>query len=155
MLPFLIVGGLGLILLVISLVVGDLLDHFDVGDGFLSGTALSVGLVVFGASGVLAASFGWDLVWAYVLAVGLALVAYVISILAIRSLTRSSDGVPASAVGLAGVTTSPVGPAGGEVRLDGPGELERRLAFADHDIESGVRIRVVEHDGARVKVVPA
>ncbi|UOE45003.1 NfeD family protein [Agromyces larvae] len=155
LLPFLIVGGLGLVLLVISLVLGDVLDHLDVGDGFLSGTALSVGLVVFGASGMLTASFGWDLVWAYVLAVALALVAYLVSLLAIRSLTRSSDGVPASAVGLAGVTTAPVGPSGGEVSLDGPGELERRLAFSDQEIESGVRIRVVEHDGARVKVVPA
>jgi len=153
LLPFLIVGGLGLVLLVVSLVLGDVFDHLDIGDGAISGTALSVGLVVFGASGALAASFGWDLVWAYVLALGLAALAYLFSVLAVRSLTRSSDGVPQSALGLMGVTKSAISVAGGEVSLDGPGELERRLAYADAPIAEGVRVRVVEHVGTRVKVV--
>ena len=140
-------------LLVVSLVLGDVFDHLDIGDGAISGTALSVGLVVFGASGALAASFGWDLVWAYVLALGLAALAYLFSVLAVRSLTRSSDGVPQSALGLMGVTKSAISVAGGEVSLDGPGELERRLAYADAPIAEGVRVRVVEHVGTRVKVV--
>ena len=68
LLPFLIVGGVGLVLLLISLVLGDLLDHFEIGDGAISSTALAVGLVVFGAAGALTVSMGLDLVWAYVLA---------------------------------------------------------------------------------------
>ena len=140
-------------LLVVSLVLGDVFDHLDIGDGAISGTALSVGLVVFGASGALAASFGWDLVRAYVLALALAALAYLFSVLAVRSLTRSSDGVPQSALGLMGVTKSAISVAGGEVSLDGPGELERRLAYADAPIAEGVRVRVVEHVGTRVKVV--
>lgn len=151
--PFLIVGGIGLVLLLVSLLLGDVFDHFEIGDGAFSGTALGVGLVMFGAAGALTASFGLDLVWAYVLAAVLAVVAYILSAVLIRKLASSSDGVPQSAVGLTGVTTSPVSPSGGEVSLDGPGEIERRLAFADETIAEGVRIRVVEHSGTRVKVV--
>ncbi|WP_353808269.1 hypothetical protein [Agromyces sp. SYSU T00194] len=154
LLPFLLVGGAGLLLLVISLLLGDLFDHLDFGDGFISATALGVGGVVFGAAGALTLSWGLDVGWAYVLAVVLALVAYVLSVLLVRRLAASSDGAPASAVGLAGYTTAPVGLTGGEVSLDGPGEIERRLAFADEDIAAGVRIRVVDHVGARVKVAP-
>lgn len=153
LLPFLIVGGLGLVFLIVSLVVGDVFDHFEIGDGAISGTALSVGLVVFGAAGALTTSLGWELVWAYVIAIALAAVAYVFSVLAVRSLTRSSDGVPQSALGLTGVTKSPISTVGGEVSLDGPAEIERRLAFSDAPIPEGVRVRVVEHTGTRVKVV--
>lgn len=153
LLPFLIVGGIGLVLLVISLVLGDIFDHLEIGDGALSGTALAVGMVVFGASGALVASMGLDTVWVYVLSIVLAAVAYLLCVLAIRNLTRSSDGVPASAVGLSGVARSDVTTAGGEVSLDGPGELERRLAYSDETIAEGARVRVVEHAGSRVKVV--
>jgi membrane protein implicated in regulation of membrane protease activity len=155
LLPFLIVGGLGLVLLVVSLVLGDILDHFDIGDGAISGTALAVGLVVFGAAGALTVTWGLDLVWAYVLAAVLAVVAYLLSAVAVRSLTRSSDGVPASALGLTGVAKSDVSSSGGEVSLDGPGEFERRLAWSDAPIAEGARIRVIEHTGTRVKVVAA
>ena len=58
LLPFLIVGGVGLALLLVSLILGDVFDHFEIGDGAVSGTALAVGLVVFGAAGALTASFG-------------------------------------------------------------------------------------------------
>lgn len=155
LLPFLIVGGVGLVLLLISLILGDIFDHFEVGDGAISGTALSVGLVVFGASGALTVSSGLDLVWAYVLSVVLAVVAYVLSVLMVRNLSRSSDGVPQSAVGLTGVARSDVSPAGGEVSLDGPAEIERRLAYSDDPIAVGSRVRVVEHAGTRVKVTAA
>jgi membrane protein implicated in regulation of membrane protease activity len=152
LLPFLIVGGVGLVLLLISLVLGDILDHFEVGDGAISSTALSVGLVVFGAAGALTVSNGLDIVWAYVLAGVLAIVAYVLSALVVRNLTHSSDGVPESTVGLTGVAKSDVTSAGGEVSLEGPGEIERRLAYSDAPIAEGARIRVVEHAGTRVKV---
>ncbi|WP_448004505.1 NfeD family protein [Agromyces bauzanensis] len=152
LLPFLIVGGVGLVLLLISLILGDIFDHFEVGDGAISGTALSVGLVVFGASGALTASAGLDVVWAYVLAAVLAVVAYVLSALLVRNLSRSSDGVPQSAVGLTGTAKSDISPAGGEVSLDGPAEIERRLAYSDAPIAQGSRVRVVEHAGTRVKV---
>lgn len=152
LLPFLIVGGVGLVLLLISLILGDVFDHLEIGDGAISGTALSVGLVVFGASGALTASAGLDVVWAYALAAAFAIVAYILSVLMVRNLSRSSDGVPQSAVGLTGVAKSDISAAGGEVSLDGPAEVERRLAFSDTPIAEGARVRVVEHSGTRVKV---
>jgi len=152
-LPFLIVGGVGLAVLLISLIVGDIFDHFDIGDGAISGTALGIAAVVFGASRALTTTNGLDTLWAYVLAAVLAIIAYVIAVLFVKRLTKSSDGVPASALGLSGVTRSTVSPAGGEVSLDGPHEVERRLAYADDTIAEGVRVRVIEHTGTRVKVV--
>lgn len=151
--PFLIIGGIGLIVLVISLVAGDIFDHFDIGDGAISGTALGIAAVVFGASGALVLTSGLEVVWAYVLAAVLAIAAYLLAALFVRRLTRSSDGVPTSAVGLSGVSRSDISPAGGEVSLDGPNEIERRLAYSDEPIPEGTRIRVVEHSGTRVKVV--
>lgn len=153
MLPFLIVGGVGLAVLLISLIVGDIFDHFEIGEGAISGTALGVAAVVFGASGVLTSTSGLDTVWAYVLAAVLAVLAYLIAVFFVKRLTKSSDGVPLSAIGLTGVSRSDISPAGGEVSLDGPGEVERRLAYSDEPIPEGVRIRVVEHSGTRVKVV--
>jgi membrane protein implicated in regulation of membrane protease activity len=153
MLPFLIVGGVGLAVLLISLLVGDLFDHFEIGDGAISGTALGIAAVVFGVAGVLTVQSGLAPAWAYGLAALFAVVAYVLAVIVVRRLTKSSDGVPASAVGLTGVSTSPVSPSGGEVSLDGPGEIERRLAYSDEPIGSGLRVRVVEHSGTRVKVV--
>lgn len=152
MLPFLIVGGVGLAVLLISLIVGDIFDHFEIGDGAISGTALGIAAVVFGASGALTYTSNLDPVWAYVLAAVLAILAYVVAVLFVKRLTKSSDGMPASAVGLSGVTRSTVSPAGGEVSLDGPHEVERRLAYSDETIAEGVRIRVIEHSGTRVKV---
>ena len=153
MLPFLIVGGVGLAVLLLSLIVGDIFDHFEIGDGAISGTALGIAAVVFGASGVLTYTSGLDTVWAYVLAAVLAILAYLVAVFFVRRLTKSSDGAPATAVGLSGVTRSTVSPAGGEVSLDGPQEVERRLAYADETIPEGTRIRVIEHSGTRVKVV--
>ncbi len=153
MLPFLIVGGVGLAVLLLSLIVGDIFDHFEIGDGAVSGTALGIAAVVFGASGVLTYTSQLDTVWAYVLAAVLAILAYLVAVFFVRRLTKSSDGAPASALGLSGVTRSTVSPAGGEVSLDGPQEVERRLAYADETIAEGTRIRVIEHSGTRVKVV--
>ena len=153
MLPFLIVGGVGLAVLLLSLIVGDIFDHFEIGDGAISGTALGIAAVVFGASGVLTYTSGLDTVWAYVLAAVLAILAYLVAVFFVRRLTKSSDGAPATAVGLSGVTRSTVSPAGGEVSLDGPQEVERRIAYADETIPEGTRIRVIEHSGTRVKVV--
>ncbi|GAA1996108.1 hypothetical protein GCM10009739_01330 [Microbacterium ulmi] len=153
LLPFLIVGGVGLAILLISLVLGDIFDHFEIGEGAISGTALGIAAVVFGAAGVLTTQAGLEPVWAYVLAAAFAIVAYLLALLVVKRLTKSSDGVPVNAVGLTGVSTSPISPAGGEVSLDGPGEIERRLAYSDEPIPEGRRIRVVEHSGTRVKVV--
>ena len=57
--PFVIIGGLGLAIVVVSLLFGDLLDgvfefaHFDVADGWLSTPVLGAFLAAFGFAGAL------------------------------------------------------------------------------------------------------
>jgi membrane-bound ClpP family serine protease len=149
MLPFLIVGGIGLVLVIFSLMFDEILDFLD---GALSGTAVGSALVVFGASGAIAVANGlldWS---AYLISAVVAIVVFVGVQLLIRSLRRSEDGTPSSPVGLYGVTRSNVSTTSGEVSLDGPHEIETRLAFADEPIPRDTRIRVVELQGSRVRV---
>lgn len=149
MLPFLIVGGIGLLLVVFSLMFDEILDFLD---GALSGTAVGSALVVFGASGAIAVANGLPDWSAYLISAVIALVVFVGVQLLIRSLRRSEDGAPSSPVGLYGVTRSNVTTTSGEVSLDGPHEIETRLAFADEPIPRDTRIRVIELQGSRVRV---
>lgn len=149
MLPFLIVGGIGLVLVIFSLMFDEILDFLD---GALSGTAVGSALVVFGASGAIAVANGLPDWSAYLISALIAIVVFVGVQLLIRSLRRSEDGTPSSPVGLYGVTRSNVSTTSGEVSLDGPHEIETRLAFADEPIPRDTRIRVVELQGSRVRV---
>ncbi|MFS0703661.1 hypothetical protein AB6N23_03990 [Cellulomonas sp. 179-A 9B4 NHS] len=152
---FLVIGAVGLVVLLASLVFGDLLESFDIGQGGVSGIAVGAGAVVFGASGVIALSSELDLVWAYVLAVGLAALAVVVAQLLIRNLSATEDAPPPPLEGAFGVTTATTGPGGGEVRLEGVRDLESRLAWADDEIEAGARVVVVAVSGSRVRVTRA
>jgi membrane protein implicated in regulation of membrane protease activity len=147
--PFLIVGGIGLVLVIFSLMFDEILDFLD---GALSGTAVGSALVVFGASGAIAVANGLPDWSAYLISALIAIVVFVGVQLLIRSLRRSEDGTPSSPVGLYGVTRSNVSTTSGEVSLDGPHEIETRLAFADEPIPRDTRIRVVELQGSRVRV---
>ena len=149
MFPFLIIGGVGLLLVLISLLFDGILDFLD---GALSGTAVGSALVVFGASGAIAISNGLPDWTSYVIAAGIAIVVFIAVQLLIRSLRRSEDGIPSSPLGLYGVTRSNVTTTSGEVSLDGPNEIETRLAFADEPIPRDTRIRVVEIQGSRVRI---
>lgn len=149
MIPFLIVGGIGLLLVLISLLFDGILDFLD---GALSGTAVGSAFVVFGASGAIAVSNGLPDWSAYLISAGIAVVVLIAVQLIIRSLRMSEDGTPSSPVGLYGVTRSTVTTTSGEVSLDGPHEIETRLAFADETIPRDTRIRVMELQGSRVRV---
>jgi membrane-bound ClpP family serine protease len=149
MLPFLIVGGIGLVLVIFSLMFDEILDFLD---GALSGTAVGSALVVFGASGAISVANGLPDWSAYLISAVIALVVFAGVQLLIRSLRRSEDGTPSSPVGLYGVTRSNISTTSGEVSLDGPHEIETRLAFADEPIPRDTRIRVVELQGSRVRV---
>ncbi|MFT4283228.1 MAG: NfeD family protein [Protaetiibacter sp.] len=149
MLPFLIVGGIGLLLVLVSLVFDEIVDFLD---GALSGTAVGSALVVFGASGAIAVANGLPDWSAYLISAVVGILVFVGVQLVIRSLKRSEDGTPSSPVGLFGVTRSTVTTTSGEVSLDGPHEIETRLAFADEVIPRDTRIRVIELQGSRVRV---
>ncbi len=149
MLPFLIVGGIGLALVLVSLVFDEILDFLD---GALSGTAVGSALVVFGAAGAVAVANELPDWSAYLISAVIGIVVFVGVQVLIRSLRRSEDGTPSSPVGLYGVSRSTITTTSGEVSLDGPHEIETRLAFADETIPRDTRIRVVELQGSRVRV---
>ena len=151
MITFVVIGGIGLLVLLVSLVVDDLLD---LGDGAVSGTSLGAGAVAFGAIGSIVTANGLPTVWAYVLAVAFGIVTLLGVQALVGRLKASEDGQPRVLTGVAGTVTATVTTSGGEVSLDDPRELERRLAWADEEIPAGSRIVVVEQSGSRVKVTP-
>ncbi len=151
MLTFVIVGAVGLVVLLVSVVFDDLLD---IADGTVSGASLGAGAVGFGAIGAIVTANGLPTVWAYGLSLVFgALVMFAIGKFVAR-LKETEDGAPRDLVGMTGTVTSAVGPGRGEVSLDDPTILERRLAFADADIPEGTRIVVTQAAGTRVKVAP-
>jgi membrane-bound ClpP family serine protease len=151
---FLIVGAVGLLLLLSSILLGDLLDAFGGGDGLVSGVALGAALAIYGVGGVLADQAGVGSGGAIAIAVALAIVALVVVQLAVRFVAKQESGGSYSPVGMVGVVTSPTSPTGGEVRLEHIRELERRLAMSEEPLVVGTRIRVVSEDGFRVRVEP-
>ncbi|MGG7462807.1 MULTISPECIES: NfeD family protein [unclassified Plantibacter] len=149
---FIIVGAVGLVIVLISLVFGEIFDFLD---GAISATALGSAFTVFGAVGAIVIANGLPTWSAYVISIIIGALVLVGVQLMIRGFRRSEDGTPSSPLGLYGIARSPISQASGEVSLDGPHEIETRLAFADERIETGTRIRVVELQGSRVKVEPA
>jgi len=154
MITFIVVGAVGLVLLLLSIVVGDLLDAVDVGDGLVSGVAVGSALSIFGLAGVVTQQAGLAPALTWVVAAVMAAVALVVVQAAVRHVTRRDSGGHWSPVGFVGTTTETTTPTGGEVRLDDARELERRLAVSPGRIERGVRVRVVAESGPRVEVVP-
>jgi len=152
MAPFLIVGGVGLLFVIVSLVFDGLFDFLD---GAVSATSLGSALTVFGAVGAIVTVNDLPTWSAYVISIVVGLLVLVGVQLLVRTLRRSEDGSPSSPVGLYGTARSTITPAAGEVSLDGPHEIETRMAFSLERIEPGTRIRVVELQGTRVRVEPA
>ncbi|AQX80511.1 NfeD family protein [Plantibacter sp. MCCC 1A11337] len=148
---FIIVGAVGLVIVLISLVFGEIFDFLD---GAVSATALGSAFTVFGAVGAIVLANGLPVWSAYVISAVIGVLVLVGVQLMIRSFKRSEDGTPSSPLGLYGVARSTISASFGEVSLDGPHEIETRLAFSDTRIETGSRIRVVELQGSRVKVEP-
>ena len=162
MLAFIIIGGVGLGLLLVSLLIGELFEAFNALD-FGSDTGLPVsssavfaGLTGFGGIGTLcmANHLSWWLAVLVALAAAVLLAAAVQWL--INRLAGSDSGdVSYSVVGSLGIITSATGPAAGEVRLDDPRDVETRLAWSDDQLPVGTRVRVTQQAGPRVHVEPA
>lgn len=151
MITFIVVGIVGLSLLALSTLFGEILD---LADGAVSGTGIGSGLTVFGAVGLLTyngdGSLLWPVVWSAV--AGLAMMAIVQ--FSITRLRKLDDGGPKSIIGVQGIATTDISPSRGEVSLDDPSELERRMAWANSPIAEGTRVVVREQVGSRVRVEP-
>ncbi|MBW8872234.1 MAG: NfeD family protein [Leifsonia sp.] len=149
MLIFITIGIVGLAVLLLAAVFGEL---FDLLDGGVSGTGLGAGLSVFGASGVLVIALALPVVVAYVVAIAVGIVTLVCVQTVIRRLKQTEDTGANDPTGLTGVARTRVSREGGEVSLDGPYELETRLATSAEDIPAGGLVRVVSLSGSRVRV---
>ncbi|QIK82259.1 NfeD family protein [Sanguibacter sp. HDW7] len=148
---FVIIGVVGLLLVIGSMLLG---EFIELGDGALSSTGLGVGAIVFGAIGIMttANDLPTGLVYGGSAVAGIA--AVWLSQLAIKRLQATEDGQPLKLVGMTGVAKSDITTQRGEVFLDTPQEIERRMAWSDAPIAEGSRIVVVAQEGSRVKVAP-
>jgi membrane protein implicated in regulation of membrane protease activity len=150
-LVFVIIGAVGLVLLLLSVVIGDLVE---LGDGALSGTSMGVGAVVFGAVGAIVTANDLPVWIAYVASALLGLVAVLLAQLLIRRLASTEDNAAIDLVGVQGTATTNITQSSGEVSLDAVSELERRLAWSLEPIAAGTRVVVLEHQPNSVRVGP-
>lgn len=152
MTAFLTAGGLGLAILLLSVVLSPTPGTFN---RARSGTAAASGLTLFGASGALILINDGAEWLACVLAAALGLAAAAFAGRLNRSAEQDSVQDPYEVVGLTGVAVSRITGAMGEVRLSHPRESSERLAFTAGYIESGSAVVVTEIHGSRVKVAAA
>ncbi|WP_454860534.1 hypothetical protein [Promicromonospora soli] len=115
MLVFIIIGLLGLVLAVASLVLGDFLE---LADGALSGTSLGAGGLLFGATGMVVLSSGLEPWVAYPAGLVVAALVIILVNVLLKRLKAGDDGAPVSLVGVQGAVTSDVDRGHGEVSLD-------------------------------------
>lgn len=148
---FVIIGVVGLLLVIGSMLLGEFIDF---GDGILSSTGMGVGAIVFGAIGIMTTANDLPTWLVYGGSALAGILALWLAQVAITRIQSTEDGQPVQLVGMTGVAKSDITPQRGEVFLDSPQEIERRMAWSDSPIAEGTRIVVVAHEGSRVKVTP-
>ncbi len=151
MIVFLVLGGVGLFVLLLSMLFGELLDLLD---GAISGASLGASLTIFGATGSIVTANGLPVWVAYTGSATVAVVGYLVILHLIARFRESDDGEASDPTGMLGSARTTVTPRGGEVALDGSRELETRVAFSEVEIPAGARLRVLSVQGAAVQVVP-
>ncbi|MFF5231169.1 NfeD family protein [Dactylosporangium sp. NPDC000521] len=150
---FLIVGGLGILVLALSLLLGDLfhfdVDHPDAGGLFsLPAIAGFIGAFGFGAAIVSALGVpGGSAVAALGGLVAAVPTAWFATRLARMAMNMRTDATPTQRdmIGTTGVIVTPITANGfGEVRISLGGQPVKLSARADHPIALGTRVLVVE-----------
>lgn len=148
MTTFVVIGAVGLLLLVVTLVLGDLVDGLVDGFGpdWLSGTAMAAFLAAVGFGGALGLQLGLGTAGATAVGVGAGAAAGVLAGLLTRSLTREVDTVTPRSDALVGVLATVVSdvPADGygTVALVVAGHPTRLNARSSHALSSGTQVRV-------------
>jgi membrane protein implicated in regulation of membrane protease activity len=149
-----IVGIAGVALLVISVLLGDLLGFFDIGDGLISSASIGAALTFFGLPGYLTMINGGPLWLALFIGAVLAVAAVLMVQWITNRLAASSEQAPYELIGLTGITTETTTATSGEVQLSHPREINKRLAFSTEPVPAGTSVIVTGKLGSTVKVAP-
>ena len=149
MLAFAVIGGAGLLLLILSMTLGEIFDFFE---GIFSTTAVGAAATLFGAAGAVVLLNDGPLVLAYLAGSVLGAIAIVGVALLARKMASISDAQPHEVIGLLGVATTDINHTIGKVQLNHPDEINQRLAFSNSPIEQGTPIAVVAVVEGRLRV---
>jgi membrane-bound ClpP family serine protease len=153
--PFLIIGGVGLAIVVVSLLFGDFLDgmfespHFDVVDGWLSTPVIGAFLAAFGFGGaLLLRGPELSLAWATTggLAAGVTLGGVTVALVRVL-MNMPTDPTPRTRdlVGSLGTVVTRIPEHGlGEIAVTAAGQRLKLSARADAPIASGTTVVVVD-----------
>lgn len=166
MLFYLAVAGLGLVLLVVSIVFGELFDFVDIDmggaeGGPISGTVIAAAITAFGAAGALASYYGWGALLGAGVAAAAAASVGALSAWALATLYKQTGATESSLNILAGrlgeVTTAISATGLGEVTVTGVDTTIQRLArsASGRPIARGSLVRVVDVMGSTLVVEPA
>jgi membrane protein implicated in regulation of membrane protease activity len=142
------VGLVGLVVVLLGLVLGDVVDALDVTGGYLSVAVLGGAASAFGIAGAATSSATGSPAGALLVGVLAGLLMGVFALLVTRAVARTGTDRALTAsdlLGRQGVVVSPVR-AGtyGEVRVRVGGHPLKLAARADHDLPVGAEVFVVE-----------
>lgn len=148
MVTFLIIGGVGILLLVISLILGDILDGvLDVGGDWFSGAALAGFLGAFGFSGALALNAGAGTTLATIIGLAAGLLVGLGAAWVSLMLRRGGDEATLRSSDLAGrdaMVVSPIPTEGyGEVSVVAAGHITKLNARCATPLGAGEAVRIV------------
>lgn len=163
MLLYFAIMSVGILLLIGSLILGELFDVLDFGDGGgpLSGPVLGVGLTAFGATGMLTNMYDWPALLGAVTSAVSALAFGAIGwwmMAIIHKQTGSTTSTMSSMAGRLGEVTTRISADGiGEVLLTSSDSTRQVLARSRDGMEiaPGTVVRVVQVLGGSVIVEPA
>lgn len=155
---FLVLAGIGLTLLLVTVVFDGVLDVFDLDTPFLSGTALAAFLSAFGLTGLLLPE-SWGTPGTLAAAAVAGLVVGGGAGLGMRAMQGSKTDANVSAwtvIGTTGTVVSPIKVGSyGEVAVTVAGHRMKYNALADTDLPLGSSIAVVQSlSPSAVKVAP-
>lgn len=152
---FLTIGAAGAILLLSSVILGDLFDFFHIFNGFdglLSTTSLGLAALLFGGNGYFmmvngsssATAIGFGILWA---AIG-----FLFAVFLEKWLISKTVKVTHNIVGQTGTAVTKIDTHLGKVLVNHYSETNPRFAFSDSEIPAGAEVIVLEEIDGKVKV---
>lgn len=170
MILFFLIAVIGLLLLAVSVIVGEIFDflNFEFGDidiggdggGPITTPAISLGLTAFGATGMITQWAGWSVILSVstslVSAIAFAALGAWVAIMFYKQ-TSGTDDAFSSIVGHTGELITSITSTPGEVLISSYGSTHTRLARSrsGNPIPSGTLVRIVEVMGNTLVVEPA